>query len=246
VDDQAAICTSFTKTITVDNSLIVAGDVLTIGASSIVADTDFAIGVNSATTASNIAAFLASVIGAGASISSAANVVLVSYSSRGLSITSSNAAALAVQSTITIDVVAVPDSIVAGGLVDILQTDGGHSTLGFDVLLAAGSVSPTSITLSEDQLPENFVVGDYICAQYECIVPQVPTDLHNLLAERTCARILESLGDKEGLQAANTKIAALENKQSTILDNRVEGAPLKVLNRSGLLRASRNGYGRRG
>jgi hypothetical protein len=238
VDDQAAICTSFTKTITVDNSLIVAGDVLTIGSSSIVADTDFTIGVNSSTTASNIAAFLASVVSSGISVSSANNVVLVSYPSRGLSITSSNAAALAVQSTITIDVVAVPDSIVAGGLIDILQTDGGHSTLDYDVLLAPNSVGPTSITLSEDQLPSDFIVGDYICAQYECIVPQVPTDLHNLLAERTCARILESLGDKEGLQAANTKISNLESKQATILDNRVEGSPLKILNRNGLLRTT--------
>jgi hypothetical protein len=131
-------------------------------------------------------------------------------------------------------------------MVDILQADGGHSTLNFDVLLQAADISSTSLTFKESDLPLDFVVGDYVCAQYQCIIPQVPTDLHNLLAERTCARILESLGDKDGLQAANLKINELEQRQATIIDSRVEGSPLKVLNRTGLLRASRIRFGRRG
>ena len=131
-------------------------------------------------------------------------------------------------------------------MVDILQAEGGHSTLNFDVLLQADAISASSLTFKETDIPYDFVVGDYICSQYQCIIPQVPTDLHNLLAERTCARILESLGDKEGLQAANLKINELEQRQSTILDSRVEGSPLKILNRTGLLRSSRIRFGRRG
>jgi len=245
-DDQAAVCLSFTKTITVDNATIVSGDTITIGTHVTTAGVDFAIGANSAATAANLSAYLGTLTEHNLTSKVSSNIVSVSYTTRSLTFSTTNSAGFAIQTSITVDTTTMPSSIVAGGLVDILQTDGGHSTLAFDVLLASNSVSSSSITLSESQLPADFIVGDYICAQYECIVPQVPTDLHNLLAERTCARILESLGDKEGLQAANAKISNLESKQATILDSRVEGSPMKVLNRTGLLRSSRIRFGRRG
>ena len=245
-DDQAAICLSFTKTVTIDNTTLVSGDIITIGDYAMEAGVSFAIGVNSATTANNLSAYIATLTDSGLSATVASAIVSVSYSDRATEFSTANTAVFAIQATITVDTTTMPTVITAGTLVDILQTDGGHSTLSFDVLLASNSVSPTSITFTEAQLPTDFVVGDYVCAQYECIVPQVPTDLHNLLAERTCARILESLGDQEGLKAANLKISNLESKQATILDNRVEGSPLKILNRTGLLRASRIRFGRRG
>lgn len=245
-DENAAIGQSFTKTITVNNTTITAGDTITIGTHISTAGTDFAIGANSSLTAANLSAYLGTLIEHNLQSSANGTIVSVIYPSRALAFTTSNTAGFAIQATITINTTAMPTSITAGSLIDILQTDAGHSTLAFDVLLAANAVSPTSITLTEAQLPSDFVVGDYLCAQYSCIIPQVPTDLHNLLAERTCARILESLGDKEGLQAANLKISQLETRQSTILDSRVEGSPLKILNRTGLLRASRIRFGRRG
>jgi hypothetical protein len=150
-----------------------------------------------------------------------------------------------VQETITLNTTDVPTDITAGSLVDILQFDGGHTTLKFDVKLAPNSVSLNSLTFPETDLPDNFVIGDYICARYECIVPQIPTDLHMLLGERTSSRILSSLGDKESVKEAQEKIERLEFKQATIIDNRVEGAPLKVVNRSGLLNSAKVKFGRR-
>ena len=245
-DENAAIGQSFTKTITVNNTTITAGNTITIGTHITTVGVDFAIGANSSLTAANLSAYLSTLASQNIQSTSSGTIVSVIYPSRGLTFTTSNTAGFAIQATITINTTTMPASITAGSLIDILQTDGGHSTLAFDVLLAANAVSPTSITLTEAQLPSDFVVGDYLCAQYSCIVPQVPTDLHNLLAERTCARILESLGDTEGLQAANLKISQLEARQSTILDSRVEGSPLKILNRTGLLRSSRIRFGRRG
>lgn len=65
------------------------------------------------------------------------------------------------------------------------------------------------------------------------------------LGERTAARILASLGDRESLMDAQKKIDRLEMKQATIIDNRVEGAPLKVTNRNGLLNSAKVKFGRR-
>jgi len=248
-DDQAAICEKFSKDITVSNLTLVAGNVLIIDGYTLTAGTDFAIGTSDAATASNLSNAISLLDPLQFTTSNTSNIITVFYKTRALYITSNNANALTVQSTITIHIPStdtIPSSILPGTMVDILQAEGGHSTLNFDVLLQADAISLSSLTFKETDIPYDFVVGDYICSQYQCIIPQVPTDLHNLLAERTCARILESLGDKEGLQAANLKINELEQRQSTILDSRVEGSPLKILNRTGLLRSSRIRFGRRG
>jgi hypothetical protein len=248
-DDQAAICEKFSKDITVSNLTLVAGNVLIINGYTLTAGTDFAIGTSDAATASNLSNAISLLDPLQFTTSITSNIITVFYKNRALYITSNNANALTLQSTITIHIPStdtIPSSILPGTMVDILQAEGGHSTLNFDVLLQADAISLSSLTFKETDIPYDFVVGDYICSQYQCIIPQVPTDLHNLLAERTCARILESLGDKEGLQAANLKINELEQRQSTILDSRVEGSPLKILNRTGLLRSSRIRFGRRG
>jgi hypothetical protein len=241
-DEKAAISSSFSKNVTVSNASLIAGDTLKIGTLSLVAGTTFAIGATNSATASNIAVYLNNLGNPDLTAATNSAIVTLVYADRNLSVSSNNSAALAIQSSITVNSAAVPEEIVSGMLVDILQTDAGHSTLSFDVRLGANSVSATSITFTESQLPQEFVAGDYVCLQYECIIPQIPTDLHNLLAERTCARILEAQGDAAGLQAANAKIKELENGQNIIIDNRVEGSPMKVFNRNGLLRNGRNGY----
>jgi hypothetical protein len=248
-DDQAAICEKFSKDITVSNSSLIAGNYVKINGYPLIAGTDFAIGASDNATANNLSSAISLLDPLSYTTSVSSNVVTVFYKKRSETFTTSNSTALSIQSTITMhipDGSSIPSAITPGSMVDILQAEGGHSTLNFDVLLQAADISSTSLTFKESDLPSDFVVGDYVCAQYQCIIPQVPTDLHNLLAERTCARILESLGDKDGLQAANLKINELEQRQATIIDSRVEGSPLKVLNRTGLLRASRIRFGRRG
>jgi len=86
-------------------------------------------------------------------------------------------------------------------------------------------------------LPMNFAVGDRICLSTQSDIPQIPSDLHVVLAHRVAARCLEALGDVEGLQAANQKLAEFELKTQNLIDDRVEAAPLKVVNRHGILRS---------
>ena len=71
----------------------------------------------------------------------------------------------------------------------------------------------------------------------ESKVPQVPTDLHVVLAHRLAARCLEALGDTQGLNNANVKLQDFEGKLQNVIDNRVEDAPKKVKNRNGLIRS---------
>lgn len=244
-DERACISQSFSKTVTVDNASLVAGDILTVAGVQITADIDFAIGANSSITAANLTTIINNLLITDTTASTNNNITVITYANRRQATVSSNPSGMLVQSTITVNTTNVPTDLTPGSLVDILQFDGGHSTLRFDVKLAHNSVSLTSLTFAESDLPDEFVLGDYICARYECIVPQIPTDLHMLLGERTAARILASLGDRESLMDAQKKIDRLEMKQATIIDNRVEGAPLKVTNRNGLLNSAKVKFGRR-
>lgn len=239
VDERAAICSGFSKMITIDNTNnLTAGDTITINDDIIIeAGVDFVIGGTATVTASNLSNYINTNLEFTAV--SSANIVTISYLLSSTTIVSSTLDAV-VQSTITINSDSVPENILNNSLVDFLQTDGGHSILKFDVLLGSSAVSGNTITVNESDLPSDFIVGDYICNQYECIIPQVPSDLHNLLAERTCARVLESLGDQDGLKIANLKIQEQEQRQATLIDNRVDGSPEKITNRFSLLRSGKS------
>jgi len=154
-----------------------------------------------------------------------------------------------------------------GTLIDLLQTNPGHKTYTYDVKIPTNGISGNSIIFLRDQLVvptysnlsstntgssssiayelPSMVIGDYICLANEAIIPQIPPDLHNGLAERTAARILAAIGDQAGLQASMTKIAEIDQKQGNLLDNRVESSPIKILNRYSNLRMGKLGRNRR-
>lgn len=123
-----------------------------------------------------------------------------------------------------------------GLLVDFLQTNPGHKIKAYDKLIPSNGISSNTINFAQQDVPIDFEIGDYICLQNECIIPFLPPDLHNGLAERACARILAALGDQTGLAMSNAKIQEIDSKQGNLLDNRVDGDPLKVTARKSLLR----------
>ena len=151
-----------------------------------------------------------------------------------------------------------------GDLVDFLQTKPGHRTYAYDITVkATGSRNENSEIIHYFKVTKtdlytyysngyNFepaiakiLVGDYVCLANECIIPQIPPDLHNALAERTAARILAAIGDTEGLGVANAKLQEIEARQGTLLDGRVEGAPQKITARHSLLRYGKMGTRKR-
>jgi len=108
--------------------------------------------------------------------------------------------------------------------------------------VAIGSGLPFTVQITNTPtalLPDEMIVGDYVAQANQTIIPNIPTELHSMLAQRVACRCLEALGDMQGLQMANQKLAEMELKTGSLIDNRVEGAPLKVVNRHGFLRQSR-------
>jgi hypothetical protein len=139
----------------------------------------------------------------------------------------------------------IPANITSNGLVDLMQTAAGHKLYAKDILLATNSVSTNTIMIPFYQVPITMVVGDYVASQYECIIPYLPTDLHNGLAERVCARILEAQGDATGAQSMTAKLADIKHAEGVLTENRVDGSSVKVNQRKSPLSWMRMGIRRR-
>ena len=60
--------------------------------------------------------------------------------------------------------------------------------------------------------------------------------------------MLEALGDVEGMKMAQNELERMEYNSQTLIDNRVEGAPQKVVNRHSSLKTTlqNKSFNRRG
>ena len=253
-NERAAIIQCFTKTITVDNSQVVAGDTVTINgsifeavASSPTAN-QFLIAGDSLGTAANLASVItiSGIIRSAGVGSPATTTATLCYNDIvDTSIVVSNNDGFSLQVSQGIQFNSIPDHIVDGVVIDILETKAGHSMRDYGITLGTNSVSGNIITFPAGVVPSNVIVGDYICVENECIIPQIPTDLHSGLAERTCARILAAIGDQAGQAASDKKIAEIDQSQGTLLNNRAEGSIKKVVSRHSLLAMGKMAYRRR-
>lgn len=138
----------------------------------------------------------------------------------------------------------LPADFAVDHLFDLITIKSPNKTLKFDVPVVSLNSTSKIIKFDPADIPETLVAGDHVCLAGTCAIPQVPSDLHVILAHRVAARCLEAMGDTEGLQNANAKLAEMTTLSEYLIDDRVEDAPRKVNNRhatirSGLSRRSR-------
>lgn len=261
-NDRAAFITSFYNKFVVSNTTLVDGDRISfqqypkssdvtvnpINTVDYYARTvptlsnEFAIGVTSLATTNNLVTLL-NASGYFTAMNTGTTTITVTGDDPTLNFITSNTTSFDISPNKGINFTSIPTNILAGSLVDFLQTTGGHKIRAYDK--TALVVSGTAMEFLEADIPYDLVVGDYVCEENECIIPFLPDDLHSGLAERTCTRILSAQGDTEGLQANAAKLAEIDKFQGTLLDNRVEGAPRKITNRHSILRFNKMGVTRR-
>lgn len=250
LNERASISDSFFKKVTIDLALLVAGDTLEIGdltftaVAGAPADLEFQIAGTSILTATNLVNAIN--LDATYTASNGSSVIVsIFYDDISLVITSLSAG-ISVDDKLGIQFSAdLPSHITAGIKIDVLQTKPGHRLLVKDVSLGNGNVSTNSILFNAGEIPSNFVIGDYICEQYECIIPQIPSDLHSGLAERAASRILAAQGDMQGLQISQAKISDIKQAEGALVDDRVEGSTQKINQRKSPLSFLRMGIRRR-
>lgn len=264
-NERAATIQSFANTITVLNSGIVAGDTVTIddviftAVSGSPSTNQFQIGGNDIITATNLtAAINTNGIATASNGSPSTSLITLTFTTLAASqsVETSNTVAFIIPTETQMiqfdqvpatyqdpDTFVVEPLYVSGATVDFLQTNPGHRTYKLDVPIPTNGISGNIISFNINDVPDKIIVGDYICLSNECIIPQIPPDLHNSLAQRTATMILAAIGDQQGLQASMAKVQEMEKKQIGLLDSRVEGSALKVAPKKSILRFQ--GFGSR-
>jgi hypothetical protein len=104
------------------------------------------------------------------------------------------------------------------------------SILEYDKTASAINISGKTLTFTTTDLPSDLTVGDYITISEETIVPQIPTEMISLLITNTAMNYLDSIGDFDAAAKLSKKIQKQEIDIDTIIDNRSEGTPKKVVN----------------
>lgn len=146
-----------------------------------------------------------------------------------------------------VTIAAFPDDFDTNAEYDFYKAKSPHNVLAKDLSVSAVSSAGKTLTFDADELPGDLEVGDHVAISQQCAIPQIPSDLHVYLAQKTAERILESQGDLEGLKLAQSKSAEMEVRAGSIIDNRVDESPIKLVNHSSPLRSGGlRGYRRRG
>lgn len=131
----------------------------------------------------------------------------------------------------------LPIAFAADEAYDFIQVKSPNKNLGIDAMPISVNTTSKTVTFDPNIIPAKLNINDNLALSTQCCIPQVPSDLHVVLAHRVAARCLEALGDSEGLQNANAKLAEMEVKSQNLIDNRVEDAVRKVVARHSPLRA---------
>lgn len=113
----------------------------------------------------------------------------------------------------------------------------------------------TQLTLDNILDIENFQDGGFpVTGGYESdllLIPAgrsqfstIPYELDNLLAQKVAGRVLEIIGDTEGLQVNDTRVRDIMMQVTSALGNRSRGESKKIVNRRSILRDLRRQYRR--
>lgn len=137
-----------------------------------------------------------------------------------------------------VTVEAIPSTFTSDDLYDLIKHDGGFECAAID---QSATVSGNVLTFAET-LPSSLAVGDYVAFAGESPIPQVPAELHTLLALRVTVTVLESLGFVNEMKAAQAKLAEAEAATEHLISPRADGNPKKLNNRSGILRQNSRGW----
>lgn len=155
--------------------------------------------------------------------------VQMTYSMRPGRLVLPAAAALvsAVNSATQLAVTSLPATFTGTATYDLVRGAPGFECMDVDRAATTGT-----LTMTFSSLPNGVAAGDYVALAGQSPIPQIPVELHPFLVQRTVVKVLEALGDREGMGAAQSKAQELEADARILLSPRVDGEAKRVTNRS--------------
>lgn len=142
--------------------------------------------------------------------------------------------------TTDVTVAAVPSVIVVNADIDFIQSKSGSTILGMDVDIQG--INGTTLTFLNADVPSGLIAGDYIAlAGYSPVLNFIPNELYSYIETRLAMRILSAIGDYEGLAILKGEVSEDKTEVKQMLAPRIEGEPILIVNRTGLVRGSKIG-----
>jgi hypothetical protein len=123
-------------------------------------------------------------------------------------------------------------------LYDLVQNISPNKITNYDLECNSVDFTLKQVSIPMSAFSEAPVVGQYLTVAEETVVPNIPTELHPILAQRVAVACLEAMGDEQNKQSAERKLAQMELNGMTLIDNRTEGSQQKIKNRHSSLKQS--------
>ncbi len=128
---------------------------------------------------------------------------------------------------------------------DFVSANVPNKIYNFDVTPTSVNKNTKDVFFDLADIPDSLQVGDYLCESQETVIPQIPSEMHPMLAQSVAVHVLEALGDQEGLAAARNRLDKMSKSVMGMTENRVEGAPRKIVARHNTLMNALSGNLRR-
>ena len=120
---------------------------------------------------------------------------------------------------------------------DFYKSESPSSILDIDIDPISINTTTRSVVFATADIPADLKIGDHLSQAGEATIPQIPNEFHAMLEQMVACRVLEAQGDTAGLSNALAKLKQMETAGGMLVDNRVDDAPQKIVNRHSLLRS---------
>lgn len=154
-----------------------------------------------------------------------------------------------VSDEVTYNFTSTPSAFNASILYDFVGAKTPNKIKAYDIAPKEVNTSLNFVKFTKSDIADvdDILVGDYLCVAEQSPVPNLPTEMHPVLAQLVAVHVLEAMGDTEGLANAEKRLQKMTRSVMQLVDDRVELAPRKIRPRNGTLAEGRYGnYRRRG
>lgn len=109
---------------------------------------------------------------------------------------------------------------------DIIQGRPPFDSLDDDATITAYDSNNKTITLTT--LPTDMIVGDWVAEANCSPIAQLPYEVFNILEQRAVVKVLEGLGDTQGLKQAAEVYTDMIDKFQKLITPRADGSPKRI------------------
>jgi hypothetical protein len=124
----------------------------------------------------------------------------------------------------------IPDNFETGIAYDFINANSPNKCVAIDKIPTSINTTSKIMNFDPTVFPSDLKLGDYICVANESVVPQIPTELHPMLAQMAAVAILEAQGDEKGITIAAARLQKMSEGTKDLISNRVEGSNQKINN----------------